>query len=122
LDLASYRELEAFAQFGSDLDKSTQATLSRGERLVELLKQGRYVPMPIADQVVAIFSGTKGYLDEVDPEQVQRFRDEFIQFANNAHPDIMSAIEKEKKLSEETEAALDKALADFAESFSAEQE
>jgi len=122
LDLAQFRELEAFAQFGSDLDKSTQNTLSRGVRLVELLKQGRYVPMPVADQIVAIFAGSKGFLDEVAPEDVLRFRAELLEFINNAHPGIISAINEEKKLSDETEEDLSKAINGFIESFTPEQE
>ncbi|HEX9092412.1 MAG TPA: F0F1 ATP synthase subunit alpha, partial [Coriobacteriia bacterium] len=78
LDLASYRELAAFSQFGSDLDKATQQQLARGERLVELLKQGRYVPMPVERQVMAIFAGTKGYLDGYEVGNVLKFRDEFL--------------------------------------------
>src|SRR5512133_2004654 len=83
LDLASYRELAAFAQFGSDLDKATQNTLSRGARLVELLKQGRYVPMPVEKQVMAIFAGTKGFLDDFPVERVLEFRDGFLEFVES---------------------------------------
>jgi F-type H+-transporting ATPase subunit alpha len=113
LDLASYRELAAFAQFGSDLDKATQNTLSRGARLVELLKQGRYVPMPVARQVMAIFAGTKGYLDKVEVENVLKFRDDFLMFVDSAYPEIGAAITAEKVISPETEAALRKALDEF---------
>ena len=113
LDLASYRELAAFAQFGSDLDKSTQNTLSRGARLVELLKQGRYVPMPVEKQVMAIFAGTKGYLDKVEVANVLRFRDDFLAFVESAYPEIGNAIVTEKVISPETEAALRKALDEF---------
>jgi len=113
LDLASYRELAAFAQFGSDLDKATQNTLSRGARLVELLKQGRYVPMPVEKQVMAIFAGTKGYLDKVAVENVLKFRDDFLQFAESAYPEIGVAIKTEKVISPETEAKLRGALDEF---------
>jgi len=113
LDLASYRELAAFAQFGSDLDKSTQNTLSRGARLVELLKQGRYVPMPVEKQVMAIFAGTKGYLDNVEVEHVLKFRDDFLVFVDSAYPEIGSAIKTEKVITPETEAALRTALDEF---------
>ena len=122
LDLAQYRELAAFAQFGSDLDKSTQAILNRGARLVELLKQGRYVPMPVENQIVAVFAGTKGFLDEVDPEDVQRFREGLIEFVNSAYPEIIKEIVSEGKISEETEAALGKAIEEFGNSFVADQE
>ena len=92
LDLASFRELEAFAQFGSDLDKSTQNQLNRGERLVELLKQGRYVPMPVQNQVMAIFCGTKGFLDDIDTDKVLEFRDGVVEYINASHPEIGQAI------------------------------
>ena len=114
LDLASYREMAAFAQFGSDLDKATQNTLSRGARLVELLKQGRYVPMPVEKQVMAIFAGTKGYLDHVEVDDVVKFRDDFLAFVESAHPEIGSAIASEKVMSPDTEAALRAALDEFA--------
>jgi F-type H+-transporting ATPase subunit alpha len=122
LDLAQFRELEAFAQFGSDLDKSTQATLARGERLVELLKQGRYVPMSVSDQVMAIFAGSKGYLDEIDPEDVLAFRAEFLEFVNSAYPEIATSIVEEGKLTDENIEKLEKALAEFSDSFKAERE
>jgi len=113
LDLASYRELAAFAQFGSDLDKATQNTLSRGARLVELLKQGRYVPMPVERQVMAIFAGTKGYLDGCAVADVVSFRDDFIGFVESAYPEIGATIAKERVLSPETEAKLRSALDEF---------
>jgi len=122
LDLAQYRELAAFAQFGSDLDKATQSTLNRGARLVELLKQGRYVPMRVEDQVMAIFAGTKGYLDELAVDDVLAFRAEFLEFVNSAYPEIGKAIATEKVISDETEAALSKALKEFSESFAASRE
>jgi F-type H+-transporting ATPase subunit alpha len=122
LDLAQYRELEAFAQFGSDLDKSTQATLSRGERLVELLKQGRYVPMSVEDQVMSIFAGSEGYLDKVEPEKVLEFRAEFLEFVNNAYPEIGKSIIEEGKITDENIEALKKALGEFSESFTAGEE
>ena len=120
LDLANYRSLAAFAQFGSDLDKSTQATLNRGARMVELLKQGRYVPMPVADQVLAIFAGTRGYLDAIEVDRVQPFRDEFIAFANSAYPAIGKSISEEGKIGDETEAELKKVLDEFTARFTAE--
>jgi len=120
LDLAQYRELAAFAQFGSDLDKSTQNTLSRGARLVELLKQGRYAPMPVERQVIAIFAGTKGYLDDLPVEDVQRFRDEFLQLVETAYPEIGKSIISEQKLTDETAEALGKALTDFKAQFAVE--
>jgi F-type H+-transporting ATPase subunit alpha len=117
LDLAQYRELAAFAQFGSDLDKSTQQTLSRGARLVELLKQGRYAPLSVEDQVIAIFAGTKGYLDGIEVEDVLSYRDGLLDFVRSAYPEIGSAIASEKVLSDATIEKLSVALKEFGESF-----
>jgi F-type H+/Na+-transporting ATPase subunit alpha len=121
LDLAQYRELAAFAQFGSDLDKATQSTLNRGARLVELLKQGRYVPMPVERQVVAIFAGTAGYLDEVPVEDVLKFRDDFVEFMETVHPEVLKAIADEKVLSDETKAALATAIDEFKAGFALDE-
>ncbi|MDT8435054.1 MAG: F0F1 ATP synthase subunit alpha, partial [Anaerosomatales bacterium] len=121
LDLAQYRELAAFAQFGSDLDKATQQTLSRGARLVELLKQGQYTPYPVEQQVMAIYAGTKGFLDDLEVEDVLRFRDGFLEFVGNGHPEIGAAIRDEGKLSEETEAKLVEAINEFSATFSGSQ-
>ncbi len=120
LDLASYRELAAFAQFGSDLDKTTQATLNRGARLVELLKQGQYVPYPVERQVMAIYAGTKGYLDDVAVGDVLRFRDELLEFVDSAYPEIGKTIVSEQKISDETEAALASAIGEFKAGFTVE--
>merc|ERR1719183_350911 len=92
LDLAQYREVAAFAQFGSDLDAATQQLLSRGERLTELLKQGQYVPMSLEDQVVTVFCGVRGYLDAISPEQVVAFEVDFLPFMKSNHADILSTI------------------------------
>ena len=119
LDLANYRSLAAFAQFGSDLDKATQATLARGARLVELLKQGRYAPYPVEQQVMAIFAGTKGYLDDVPVEAVVGFRDELLAFLEGGHPEIGRAIAGEEKLSDETAEALARAVEEFKAGFEA---
>ncbi len=119
LDLAQYRELAAFAQFGSDLDKATQSTLNRGARLVELLKQGQYEPYPTEQQVVAIFAGTKGFLDELAVEDVQRFRDDLLAFVSSVHPEIGAAIREEKTLSDETSEKLEGASKEFSASFTA---
>ena len=117
LDLAQYREMAAFAQFGSDLDDSTKATLARGARLVELLKQPRYVPMPVENQVLAIFAATKGYMDSVDPSQVQQFRDGLIEYVKASRPEVLATIRTEQKISDETEAALKSAIEAFAATF-----
>src|SRR6059036_2650832 len=86
LDLAQYRALAAFAQFGSDLDKATQAQLTRGERMVELLKQEQYVPMPVEQQVLSIWAGTNGYLDDVKVESVRRFEQDWLAFLGKEYP------------------------------------
>jgi F-type H+-transporting ATPase subunit alpha len=117
LDLASYRSLAAFAQFGSDLDKATTDQLNRGARLVELLKQGRYTPVPVERQVMAIFAGVNGFLDSVPVDRIQAFRDEFLDFVASAHPEIGKTIAGEKTLSDDTKAALSKALEEFSASF-----
>jgi len=96
LDLAQYRELEAFAKFGSDLDASTKKILTRGSRLVELLKQGQYVPVPIEKQVVSIYVGTNGYLDEIPVIDVKRFEKEFLEFVEVKYSEIFNLLEKQK--------------------------
>lgn len=101
LDLASYRELEAFVKFGSDLDKATQAQITRGQRLVELLKQDQYAPMPVAKQVVIIFLGTQGMLDTLPVGVIRRFEKEFLEYLDNKDPDLCPTIDKQKVLSDE---------------------
>jgi F-type H+-transporting ATPase subunit alpha len=116
LDLAQYRELAAFAQFGSDLDKSTLAKLTRGERMVELLKQGQYVPMAIEDQVMSIFAASRGYLDDMPVEVVQPFEAELLKFMKANKPAIGEAIRATGELKTiETEllAAIDEFKAGF---------
>jgi len=120
LDLARFRELAAFAQFGSDLDKATQSTLNRGARLVELLKQGQYVPYPVEQQVMAIFAGTKGYIDELPVEDIQRFRDGLLEYLENAHPELGRTIAEEKTLSHATGEALAAAIVEFKNGFETE--
>ena len=116
LDLAQYRELQAFAQFGSDLDKSTRDQLERGQRMVELLKQPQYAPLPVEEQVVEIYTGTKGYLDDVPVERVQAFERGLL--ANlREEKAILRAIREEKKISEETEAKLVEAIKEFRKAF-----
>src|SRR5438045_5415102 len=92
LDLAQYRELAAFAQFGSDLDKSTQAKLTRGARLVEILKQPQYEPLPVERQVAIIFAGTNGYLDAIPISEVQAFASELYKFIETRHPGVFTGI------------------------------
>jgi F-type H+-transporting ATPase subunit alpha len=119
LDLAQYRELEAFAKFGSDLDKATQAQLRRGSRLVELLKQGQYVPMTVEKQVISLFVGTNGYLDEVPLEHVQRFERELIEMMELKHRAVFDEIGEKKDLSPDLQNKLHQIAKDFAASFKA---
>ncbi len=117
LDLAQYRELEAFAQFGSELDKATQSTLNKGERIVEVLKQKQYEPQPVDKQVVIIFVVTNGFIDEVEIDKVKDFEVEFLQYIEGTHPNIFKNINEEKKISEETEKLLVDSVEEFKKSF-----
>ena len=118
LDLAQYRELVAFTQFGSELDKATQAQLTRGERMVELLKQPQYRPMDLAHQVAIIYVGGKGHLDDLPLEQVRPFEETFHTFLDERYPDILHEIERTKELSETIAARLDDAAAKCKQAFS----
>ncbi|RKY99225.1 MAG: F0F1 ATP synthase subunit alpha [Ignavibacteriae bacterium] len=113
LDLAQYRELEAFAKFGSDLDQTTLKTLAKGERLVELLKQGQYSPVPVERMVASIYFGTNGYMDDVPVVDVKRFEKEVLEFIEVKYNDIFELIKKEKQLSEEIEEKLKKVADEF---------
>ena len=110
LDLAQYRELAAFAQFGSELDKATQAQLTRGERMVELLKQGQYCPMPLEDQVVSVYAGVQGYLDDLPAEQVLPFEKELLAFVEKNYPDIRHEIKTKRVLEPAVQQKLDEAI------------
>ena len=113
LDLAQYRELEAFAAFGSDLDKASKQQLERGARLVELLKQGQYTPFPVAHQVLSIWAGTNGYLDDVPVQDVRRFEGEFIEYVGRSHGAIFDAIDQTGKLDGDTTGQMEQAVAAF---------
>jgi F-type H+-transporting ATPase subunit alpha len=117
LELAQYRELEAFAKFGSDLDKSTQQQLRRGSRLVELLKQGQYVPMAVEKQVVSIFAGTNGYLDDIPLEHVGRFERELHEMMDLKQAALLAEIGEKKDLPEDLQKKLHAAVKEFAASF-----
>lgn len=117
LDLAQYRELAAFSQFGSDLDKATAAALTRGERMTELLKQNQYSPMNVIDQVISIFAGSNGYLDDLPLDKVLEFEKQLLQDIHTNHADIYNTLSEEKKISDETKAALKDAIAKFKEGF-----
>jgi F-type H+-transporting ATPase subunit alpha len=117
LDLAQYRSLAAFAQFGSDLDKATQAQLTRGERMVELLKQEQYVPMPVEKQVISIFTGTQGHLDDLPVEAVRKFEKEFLDFVDHQYPEVPHNIRTTKQLSDEDSNRLTEAVKKFKATF-----
>jgi F-type H+-transporting ATPase subunit alpha len=119
LDLAQYRELAAFAQFGADLDKSTQAQLTRGQRMVELLKQGQFVPMTVDQQVMVLYAGTQGHLDSIPVEAVRRFESEFLAFMAQKYPDVSATITKENDLSEATTTKLTAGITEFKAQFKA---
>ncbi|MDH4246467.1 MAG: F0F1 ATP synthase subunit alpha [Deltaproteobacteria bacterium] len=119
LELAQYREKAAFAQFGSDLDKATQMQLARGERLVELLKQGQYAPINVTDQVIGIFAGTSGALDDLPVSAVKKFENELVAYIRSRHPELRNAIEKSKELNDESAGKLRAAIKEFKTSFAA---
>src|SRR6059036_2538948 len=113
LDLAQYREMAAFAQFGSELDKATQAQLARGQRMVELLKQGQYRPMPVENQVISIFAGTNGYLDDVPVNRVRQFEEELLDYVTREHPKLQGDIVAKGKLDDELTTDLRNMLTKF---------
>ncbi|TDI61680.1 MAG: F0F1 ATP synthase subunit alpha [Alphaproteobacteria bacterium] len=117
LELAQYREMAAFAQFGSDLDAATQRLLNRGARLTELLKQDQYSPMPMEEQVVSIFAGVKGYLDDIKAADVTRFESAFMTEVRNKHKDVLDSIAKEQEITDETDKKLHKILEKFSKAF-----
>jgi len=122
LDMAQYRELAAFAQFGSDLDKATLAQLARGRVLTEILKQGQYQPLSLADQVIIIFAGTNGFLDDVPPEAIQRFEAELRKFMDQNYQDVIHEIETTKRMSDPLAEKLQKAAAEFKRGFKVKDE
>ncbi len=119
LDLAQYRELAAFAQFGSDLDKATQQKLDRGVRMVEILKQDQYKPLPMEEQVIILYAGTKGFLDDIAVESVRRFENEYMEFMRNSKPNILQSIKDKQDLDEDTESKLKAAVEEFKKGFQA---
>ena len=120
LDLAQYREKEAFAQFGSDLDQATQNQLARGQRLVEILKQPQYQPMPWVDQAISIFAATNGFLDDQPINKLSKFESEFLTFIQTKKADLRKSIEEKEMIDETAEKDLKSALNEFAEAFSSE--
>ena len=117
LDLAQFRELEAFAQFGSDLDISTQKLLDKGKKLTELLKQNQFSPLGFEEQVISIYAGVKGYLDKIAVKDVNKFEQQFLQKIKTAHPEILQSIINEQKITESTETQLKQIILDFLEIF-----
>ena len=117
LELAQYREMAAFAQFGSDLDAATQRLLNRGARLTELLKQDQFAPMSVEEQVVSIFAGVRGYLDGIEVSDVTRFESEFLGVMRASHTELLGALRESRELSDETEKALTAILDDFSKTF-----
>jgi len=119
LDLAQYRELAAFAQFGSDLDKATLAQLNRGQRMVELLKQDQYVPMKVEQQILVIFAGTNGYVDDVPVDAVKKFEQELLRFATSKHADLLKDIATKKQIDDDLKARAKSVIEEFKKSFTA---
>ena len=118
LDLAQYRELAAFAQFGSDLDKATQQQLARGERLIEILKQGQYAPMSVEHQVLQVFTATQGHVDNLPVKEVRRFITELVEFVTTKKADLLTELNKKKTLTDDLKEKLNAAIREFAEGFS----
>jgi F-type H+-transporting ATPase subunit alpha len=121
LDLAQYRELAAFAQFGSDLDAATQQQLNRGARLVEILKQLQYQPLPVEKQVLIIYAGTNGFLDQVPVGDVGKYETELYSFVDARYPGILRAIAEKKQIDDETKAQLNAALKEYGQQFMAKK-
>jgi len=113
LDLAQFRELAAFAQFGSDLDKATLARLARGQRTTEILKQGQYVPMVVEEQVVSIYAAVNGFLDDIDLDKIAAFENEFHKYLRSSRPEILKGIVDKKEITKDNEEALKKAIQEF---------
>src|SRR6056297_2384536 len=122
IDLSQYRELEAFAKFGSDLDESTQQQLNRGERLVEILKQNQFSPVPVEEQVAIIYAAINGFLDPVPVDDIEEFESEFIERLQLRHEDALTEVRETEEISEETEEAFEEVAEDLAEVYAEEEE
>ncbi|MCL2678636.1 MAG: F0F1 ATP synthase subunit alpha, partial [Clostridiales bacterium] len=116
LDLAQYRELAAFSQFGSDLDKATKFTLDRGERMTQILKQGQYSPMPVEEQIMAIFAATQGFTDDIEPGQVVAFEQKLLAYVRLQYKDVLAEIKEKKQLSSELIAKIRAVITEFKQS------
>jgi F-type H+-transporting ATPase subunit alpha len=121
LELAQYRELAAFAQFGSDLDKASQQQLNRGRRLVEILKQDQYSPLPVEKQILIVFAGTNAYLDDLPVEQCRKFESELYRFLDNAHSKLLADIREKKALDDDLKTRIHAALKEFKQRFTSGQ-
>jgi F-type H+-transporting ATPase subunit alpha len=121
LDLAQYRSLAAFAQFGSDLDKASQAQLNRGQRLTELLKQNQFSPLPMEKQVVSIYTGVNGHLDDIAVRDIKKFESEFLSFIENTQGSVLQTIREKKELTNELKQQLDGIIKDFKQRFSSDK-
>uniref|UniRef100_A0A8C5M1I4 ATP synthase subunit alpha n=1 Tax=Leptobrachium leishanense TaxID=445787 RepID=A0A8C5M1I4_9ANUR len=119
LELAQYREVAAFAQFGSDLDAATQQLLNRGVRLTELLKQGQYVPMAIEEQVTVIYAGVRGHLDKMDPSKITKFENAFLAHVKSQHQELLATVRTDGKISEQTDAKMKEVVLNFLSTFEA---
>ena len=117
LELAQYREMAAFAQFGSDLDASTQKLLNRGSKLTELLKQKQYSPMTVAEQVISVFCGVKGYLDDVELKDIAEFESKIIEKCKSEKPEILESVLSTGKLEEDTEKSLVEVITELKKNF-----
>ena len=117
LDLAQFRELEAFAQLGTELDKATQAQLDRGKRMVEILKQPQYKPMAVEEQVLILFVGTQGILDDIAADKVRDFEEKFLKYAREVHPELGASIVKEKQITPDTDQKIRTVAADFKKAY-----
>ncbi|MDF3066520.1 MAG: synthase alpha chain [Polyangiaceae bacterium] len=122
LDLAQYREMAAFAQFASDLDAATRAQLERGKRLVELLKQGQYVPLPVEKQVVIVYAGTAGYTDKLPVDSLKQYEQDLYRYIDEKHPDLWTDIKTKREITDDIKKTLDKALKSFGKKFVASEE
>jgi len=122
LDLSQYRELEAFAQFGSDLDEATQRKLNRGEKIVEVLKQPQYSPMDVTDQIMVIYTVINGYLDDIPVDNIERFEKEFLDYVNHNYDQVIKSISEKEELTDEIEEELKKVIEDFKATFSVKEE
>ena len=121
LELAQYREMEAFAQFGSDLDIATQQLLNRGARLTQVLKQPQYKPVPVEEQVVSIFAGVNGYLDKVKVEYINQFENNLIEHCRNKQKKLLETIQKDQEVKESTEKQLHQIIKSFLNSYKKEE-